>query len=173
MTNCWRTKFKTSYREHIMVGQCPLFVSMDNQSYLPSRKLSGCIITSSVLPSENCTKLWNFTIEPSWWSHSITVKTDYQSVWNLSKVQRSSTTLSSLPTAIQCCFQPWSRTRSNVDWKEGSATRFWHRDRIQYRDVSVLSGSSVIALKTWKQASLPSRHDFRPWSSWCCETQSR
>ncbi len=58
------------------------------------------------------------TTEPSWRSHSTTVGKDYQGVWDMSKFQCSSTTLSSLATASRHCFQLQSGTWPNVDWKK-------------------------------------------------------
>ena len=66
MRNSCRIMFKTSYRKHNIVGQCPSLVSTDNssshgirnQSYSPSRKLSSCIVISRILHLGNGTKLW-------------------------------------------------------------------------------------------------------------------
>ncbi len=91
MRNSWRTTFRTSYRQNIVVGQCSSLVSIDtfisvgirNQSYLPSRKLSNCIVTSSIRRPRNYAKLWNVQdrtkltkeLDKSW--------KNCQRVWNL------------------------------------------------------------------------------------------
>ncbi len=63
----WGTTIKTSYRQQVVFGQCPSFVSTDtstslqirSQSYLLSRKLSSSIVTSSILRLGSYTRLWN------------------------------------------------------------------------------------------------------------------
>ncbi len=148
MRNSQRTMFRTSFRQYVMGRQCLSAISTDtstsrgiwNQSHLSSRKLSGCIVISSILHPGNVRSYEMSATEPSWRSHLSTIGKDYQSVWDFSNLQRSSTTLSSFATAIWYWSQQRSSTWPCVDWKEDSATPFWHRDRIQLRHVYFLSG---------------------------------
>ncbi len=122
----WRTMFRTSYKLQIVVCQCLSLVSMGtsishgirNHYYSPSRKLSSASsvqaysIWKIVQSYEKC------TTESSWRGNSTTVVKDYQGVWDLPKIQRSSTTLWSLATAIWFCFQLWRCIRTYVDWNK-------------------------------------------------------
>ena len=111
MRNSWRTIFRTSYRQQIMVGQCPSLVSMDTFTSLGIRnqyfyQVGNCHAASSLQASYLIVQSYETcTTEPSWSSYSTTVGNNYQGVWNLSKFQRSSTTLSILATAIRYCFK--------------------------------------------------------------------
>ncbi len=136
-------------RKHRDLYPCGIW----NQSCLPSRKSSSCIVTLSILLPGNCTKPWNVHDRSKLMKQLDNCCKRLPRRINLSNIQRASTTRSSFATTIRYCFQPWSVARSNFDWEKGCATRCWNRDRIQFRDVSVLL-VSMLNLASYEASDL-------------------
>ncbi len=135
----WWVTFWMNCKEHIMVDQ---FSSLASTSKVPYMEFEMILIH----------EVWNYldTLAfqtTSFWeivpscekSRLATVGKDKETVWDLSNVLRVHETKSTLTIAIRYCFQPCSRTRTDLVWNESSTIGIWYRVGFQISDVSTLS----------------------------------